>query len=472
MKKILTSIFIGIFLISLAAAISFETNKVSPYIEKQLQSLNPQETVKVDVYLKDPKTQSLLSQKKINHLLSKIETKKISDIYEEAFTAELTYKEIKELEKKPEVTYIVPYMELKPMLYDSISITKADLAWQNQISETYLTGFNHTIFVIDTGVDFEHPDLAAKDILGGNLNCVESIDCPLEPNAIGTNSHGTHVAGIAGAYGEVTGIGKQTSIISAKVFPDNNNNANNVYIVRAINKAVEIAEEYNISAITISIGTYTTYPGHCVHIHEPMRNAIESAFEKNIPVTIATGNTGSESGVAFPSCMPKAIPVSATNKDDSRASYANYNPVVQVFAPGTSIYSTTYNNGHSYKTGTSMSAPMVAGALAILKQFLDLTGQTMNPHEMEALLFETGDEITNLPDNYKRININHAILAVFELGSDINQDGKISFSDLLMILNNWGECPEEETCPTDINQDGTTNQNDMDILFLNWNKVF
>ncbi len=449
-------------LVSNVTALRLNSNpKISPYIT---ETLAKQAKMKVDIYLEDPVLHKNLSPEQRNKVLDQIPSSKISKIYEEAVAAELTLEEINKLAQKPEVKRIEPYFLLEQILEEAVPLIDADLVWQLEYDDSTFTGENQAVCVVDSGVNFNHPDLAPKNIGGGNFDCTLGEDCPLNPDLTLTNGHGTHVAEIAAASGGIFGIGKGANIISMIVIPNGTTTSDVILIKRAINWCANHAEEYNISVITISIGSVNTYSYECDSLYTVMTNAINNAVANNIPVTIGTGNAGSSTGISFPSCVANALSVGATNKDDYLAPYSNYNQFVKVFAPGTYIHSTCLNGGYCYNTGTSMATPMVAGAIAILQQYVGLTGNLLTPSEMENLLFQTGDPILNLPDSWKRINIYNAVMTDL---IDLDGDFLINGSDLAILLGDWGQCTDE--CEADFNGDGIVNADDLALLLGHWN---
>src|SRR3989344_4268253 len=105
-----------LFHLKIISGYESQDNKISPYVSEKLSQQNK---IKVDVYLEDPKTGNLLSNKKINQITNQFLEK---TIYEEGFTAELTKNEIETLAKKPEVKYIVPNLVLVPFLQDAVPL--------------------------------------------------------------------------------------------------------------------------------------------------------------------------------------------------------------------------------------------------------------------------------------------------------------------------------------------------------------
>ena len=420
MKKawILVGLIMAILMFSLGGSLTHAQlpSKILPFVSEKLQT---QDAIKVEVYLKNPKTDKILSEAELNQVASQVNQKKISETFPEGFIAELTKKEIENLAKQPEVEYITPSLTLVPFLEDSVQIIDADLAWEKQINGLNLDGTTQTIAIIDTGVNFSHPDLTEKNIIGANVDC-NQYPCQVNPSATDTNGHGTHVAGIAGAAGGINGIGKGANLISLKIYDDATGSIEIYKLKRALTWINLHAEEYHITTVVVSVGTIEQYSDYCDGIINPgVTQEINQAISNGISVTIATGNYGSSTTISFPACITSAIGVGATNKDDTRRPTSNYNQLMKLFAPGGNILSTCYTGGYCIKSGTSMASPMVAGAISIINQFLEQTNQQMTPAEIENLLYETGRPVTEIGNEWSRINVNNAILAIENIAPEV-----------------------------------------------------
>jgi hypothetical protein len=164
-------------------------------------------------------------------------------------------------------------------------------------------------------------------------------------------------------------------------------------------------------------GLYSNYCDSSLPLYS---SAINSATAKNISVIVAAGNglnnvgPGNSTAIAAPACIQNAIPVSSVTKSDSiDTSYADRNWMVRLFAYGTNINSTYLSSsGYARLSGTSMATPHVAGAFAIVNQYLKLTGRTRTPQEIESIFVTTGKIIvdpSNLSQNFSRIDLYGAI---------------------------------------------------------------
>ena len=260
----------------------------------------------------------------------------------------------------------------------------ADTAW----SRGY-TGQGWYVAVLDTGIRRTHEFFAGKTIVEACFS--DASNCPGgTKTAYGTGSaahyssslasydHGTHCAGIATgkkADGTVAGVAKDANLIAIQVFsiisPDSSPWVGSYSIdqLDALNYVYSLRNTYSIAAASMSLGG-GSYTSAC-DIGESRKTAIDQLRAVNIATTIATGNDSYCGSVGKPACISSAIAVGASTSADARSSFSNWHPTLQtIFAPGSSIYSSTGNSDTSYGSwnGTSMATPHVAGAWALLRQ--------------------------------------------------------------------------------------------------------
>jgi subtilisin family serine protease len=319
-------------------------------------------------------------------------------------------------------------------LQDSVGIVGANTTWGLGVSGLSVNGSNVAVCVIDTGVDSSHPDLAGK-VLDEYCYCsapegVEASCCPNnlseDNNASDNSGHGTHVAGIVAAGGGIDGIARGANIVAVKVL-----NSSGVGLSSDIKLGIEwctndtLVNLYNISVISLSLGNgQYDNSADCVAADAvpDITSAINAAWAKNISVVVATGNTGggytnATAGISSPACLGNTTKVTASDKADNYASYAFRHASFQdiLVAPGSSINSTDYGGGYQVDSGTSMSAPMVSGAIAVIKQYLGLSGQVKTPDEISGVLNSTGavlDDSSGSGYNFSRIDVYSAVLSL------------------------------------------------------------
>ena len=233
----------------------------------------------------------------------------------------------------------------------------------------------------DTGVDYEHPDLAANiwSNPGGVGGCatgthgynVLSRNCnPMDEDTT-YDGHGTHVAGIMGAVGNngigVTGINWQTSILPVKWLSTASWGETSA-LIEGLQWLVAAKQAgVNVRVVNDSATFYGTA------YSQALSDEIEVLGANNILFVTAAGNTGNnndEVAVQRYPCsydLPTEICVTASNDKDELSSWANYGPhTVDLAAPGVSIYSTLREGKYGYLSGGSMASPQVAGAAALI----------------------------------------------------------------------------------------------------------
>lgn len=207
---------------------------------------------------------------------------------------------------------------------------------------------NINIAILDTGVDSDHPDLAAKIITSKNFTLSTTADDKL--------GHGTHVAGIAAAITDnglgTAGLGFNSSIMNVKVLGDDGSGAYSWII-----NGIIWATDNGAKVINMSLGGGSASTA--------LESAINYAWSKGVIVVAAAGNGGA-STPSYPAYYSNVIAVAATDSSDRLTSWSQYGDWVDVAAPGSSIYSTLINNTYSYKSGTSMASPFVAGLAGLV----------------------------------------------------------------------------------------------------------
>lgn len=212
------------------------------------------------------------------------------------------------------------------------------------------------------------------------------------------NSHGTHVAGIiAGngirSRGVYQGVAPEAGLVVMKVL-DRKGNGNTRHIVQAIEDVIQKKEQYQIRILNISVGML---PSADLAERQQLLQAVEKAWQAGIVVVAAAGNNGPDPGtVTVPGSSKCVITVGSVDDEIRRGSYvrtgySGRGPTEgcvvkpEILAPGTNIVSCSVRgNGYEAKSGTSMSAPVVSGILALLLQKYP----QMTPAEVKLRLYE------------------------------------------------------------------------------------
>lgn len=311
---------------------------------------------------------------------------------------------INELKNDPNVAYVEPDYYLKATdtvpndpsyssLYGLTTIS-APKAW-----DTYTGSKNVVVGIIDTGINYNHPDLSGNiwvnpdeianngidddnngyidDINGWNF--VSNNNKPLDDNG-----HGTHVSGTIGAVGNngvgVVGVAWNTQIAALK-FLDSTGGGYTSDAILAINYAAE--EGFEILNNSWGGGSFS----------QSLKNAIDAYSGVFIA---AAGNEGrnNDSTPSYPASYTSSniISVAATTSTDAKASFSNYGKTsVDLGAPGNAIYS-TYLNSYATLSGTSMATPHVAGAAALIKSY----NPSLTTAQIKSILLSNVDAVSSL----------------------------------------------------------------------------
>lgn len=216
------------------------------------------------------------------------------------------------------------------------------------------------VAVLDTGCDINHPDLKDRIIGGWNFTDDDRSNPDIFTDY---NGHGTHVAGTIAATENnagVIGVAPEAGLLIVKVL---NKAGSGKY--EWIIKGIRYAIEQNADIISMSLGG----PADVPELHQ----AIQAAVERDILVVCAAGNEGdgddSTNEFAYPGCYNEVISVGAINLERDTSDFTNSHNQIDVVAPGEAILSTYLNGKYAKLSGTSMSAPHVSGALALIKTF-------------------------------------------------------------------------------------------------------
>jgi len=276
-----------------------------------------------------------------------------------AVSGQLPENEIEKLKKDPDVAYVEPDVVvgvIEPVLISPTLTQEYTDSWGvtriggNAAVAAGITGAGIKVAVLDSGIDYSHPDLI--DNYKGGYNFVYDNDDPYDDGYI---SHGTHIAGIIGARNNgtgVVGVAPEVSLYAVKVL-----GGMVMGDLSDILAGIEWSISNNMNIINLSIGS----PQDSTAFKE----ACDRARQAGIIVVAASGNANS-SVVDFPAAYESVIAVSATNIDDTRATFSNYGTKVELAAPGVDIKSTLRGGGYGIMRGTSQATAHVSGAAAIL----------------------------------------------------------------------------------------------------------
>ena len=379
-----------------------------------------------------------------------------------------------------------------------VDIMNAPQVWD----EYNITGSEIIVGVIDTGCCVTHPDLANQiwinpgEIAGNSIDddnngFVDDIyGWNFESNNANindTNSHGTHVSGTVagdGTNGETTGMAPDALIMTLKFW-------NNFSGESSVWQGTQYGVENGAHVLTASLG----WPHGLNPDRATWRETVENAIAAGVVVLYAAGNEGSGNepdNVRTPGDVPDVLTIGATNCSDGIAGFSSRGPVTwenvppyndwplppgkikpSVSGPGVDTLSTSNNcSGYSFKSGTSMATPHLAGAVALMLE----ANPNLDHFGVKEILMETSLDLgPNGMDNTYGAGRADAYAAVTEAlsqlnPSDLNGDAVVDVDDLLQLLSAWGSCGTfcPPYCVEDINQSCQVDVDDLLLLLSNW----
>ncbi len=360
-----------------------------------------------------------------------------------AISADLTADEASALANDPRISRLY-YDESIALPTDPEQDNYALYANSDSVGATYArnvlnyTGRNVVVAVVDTGIDYTHPDLGGCFGPGckvsGGYDFADNDADPMD-----TNGHGTHCAGIIAAKGGVTGVAPDARLLAVKVCGVSS--CSNSALMAGIDWSVA----HGADVISLSVGS-NKQPNDG---YEPLDLMIDAAIERGVVVAAAVGNEGPGAGTIVDTASARKVisvgadddKATASPLDDAVPEWSCRGPAAfgrigpDVVAPGVSIYSTKAGGGYVTMEGTSMAAPHVAGAAALLKEY----NRSFTPAQIKSLLIHTATNISGKP--FERgtglINVSKAIQSVLEVsmnGADSWEASAIPGTDLSAVL--------------------------------------
>jgi len=242
---------------------------------------------------------------------------------------------------------------------------ESDRAWDTTFGDSSVT-----IAVIDTGVQYDHPDLEGN--FGSDLgqDFVDNDEDPY-PDAPSDEYHGTHVSGCAAAViDNGTGVAGQgnSTLLSGRALDESGGGS-----LSDIADAIKWAADQGAEVINMSLGGggYT----------DTMKNAVSYATDNGSLIFAAAGNDGTQ-GVSYPAAYSECVAVSAVDDSENLASFSQYGDDVELCAPGVDVLSTTTEarGGYEKLSGTSMACPVTSGVAGLTLAQWDLANNELRSH--------------------------------------------------------------------------------------------
>lgn len=333
-------------------------------------------------------------------------------------------------------------------------------AWDQQTGTSGVV-----VAIIDSGVDYNHPDLSANiwtnggeipgngidDDLNGYIDDVRGWDfANIDNNPMDDFGHGTHTAGTIAAVGN-NGIGVAGVSWNARIMPLKFINAAGSGSFASAASAIMYAANMGARVASNSWGCGPSAACYS----QVIEDAIAYANSKGMLFVVAAGNSNNnnDTTITYPctSAQPNVICVAATDHNDRRASFSSYGAqTVDIGAPGVNILSTvpaigniccSDPSGYKYLNGTSMATPHVSGAAALLLS----QSPALSVTETKNIILASADPVPGLSRitvTGGRLNINNALRSTFNItalptGQTVPIGGSVSFTIKVQSLNNF-----------------------------------
>jgi subtilisin family serine protease len=266
------------------------------------------------------------------------------------FAAHLTRTQVRHLRHHPRVKYVEQDARVKETTTQTGATWGLDRIDQRYepLSRTYdysSTGAGVHAYIIDTGLQAAHVDFGSRASFGVNTVDTNNSDC---------HGHGTHVAGTVG--GTTYGVAKDVKLVGVKVL-DCRGSGTFAGIIAGVNWVTKhhVAGK---SVANMSLGGGKS---------QAVNDAVTEMIDSGVFVSVAAGNDNKNACNVSPASTPAAFTVAASDSTDKKATFSNWGPCVDAYAPGVAITSDWIGSSRATNTisGTSMAAPHVAGVAAL-----------------------------------------------------------------------------------------------------------
>jgi hypothetical protein len=381
-----------------------------------------------------------------------------------AFAITVDNLDLARLAEHPLVASVSEDRRFYPVLRESVPLIRADRLVAQGVDGT---GWN--IAVLDTGVEKTHSFFAGRVVseacysTSGTIGtttvtslcpggATESVAFDSGVNCTGLNGcdHGTLVAGIAaGRTGALAGVARRANLVSIKIFsqlsgPDACGpglsgpclGAFESDLVRGLERVATLAAADNagrIAAVNLSVAGDLAV-GACDAAAPALAAAVNNLRAIGIPTVVASGNNSTNGQLAIPACLSSVVSVASSGKTDGFSGFSNRSPMLSLVAPGEHIETSVPGDVFQFATGTSMAAPHVAGAWALLKGILP----TVSVDTALVALQRTGVPIVDGVSgaSYPRIVVNAAAGSLGPAGSPTSVVASTSGSNVAVSWNN------------------------------------
>ncbi|TVY24127.1 Subtilisin-like protease [Lachnellula hyalina] len=265
-------------------------------------------------------------------------------------------------------TDMVSYIEADTIVKTNSFIQQATApAGLNRLSHTAVGSTNYvfddsagagvTAYVLDTGIRTSHSEFGGRATFAANF--VNTVDTD-------ENGHGSHVAGTIG--GATFGVSKSINLVAVKVL-DADGAGSNSGVISGLNFVAQNVTASGLAGkavMNMSIGGSKS---------TALNSAVAALVKAGVIVVVAAGNDNQDASDTSPASAPSVITVGAIDGNDNKASFSNFGPAVDLFAPGVNVLSVGIKSDTSTATlsGTSMASPHITGLAAYLMSLENLT---------------------------------------------------------------------------------------------------
>jgi len=315
-----------------------------------------------------------------------------------------------------EIVSIFLDLPIYESLNQSVPFINGNAVHSIELNGINITGKGQTICILDSGIESTHPALSnCNPGNGSNINwsLCQNIDYGWDYSNNDSypeddTGHGTHVTGTIISNNSVyKGVAPDAHIIVMKVLSHGTGYTSDEIL--AIDWCTSNRDAYNISVISMSLGSSQTYNTSCDAEFPSIAQVINNAVAKNISVIVASGNFAFSNSIASPACITNATSVGASSVLSNNVNIiTNSGSLLDLIAPGISITSTYIGGGFSTMLGTSMATPHVSGAFALSNQYWQqVYNKTPTPNEILNKFKITGARAYDAKNgmNFSRIDI-------------------------------------------------------------------
>jgi hypothetical protein len=234
------------------------------------------------------------------------------------------------------------------------------------------------IAIVDTGVDYTHPDLQS----GRVRTDIDRDFFNYDEDAMDDHGHGTYVAGIAAGDTHnstgIAGVCQGCQILPVKVLSSEGEGS-----AETVAQGIQYAAQTGAKVISMSLG----FPSNC-GCSQTVARAINYAFESGSLLIAASGNDSDKQRVSYPASSPRVLAVGATDHNDQETDFSNRDGYLDIVAPGKDVYSLDLNGSYRTASGTSAATPFVSGAAGLI-----LSAQpTLRNTQIWWLLYQSADD--------------------------------------------------------------------------------